>query len=56
MVLVVAPAKIGATLAALGKRGWPKAAVIGRVERARGKSVRFPTRGLVGEGTAFRRK
>jgi phosphoribosylformylglycinamidine cyclo-ligase len=54
MVLVVAPAKLGATLAALGKRGWPKATVIGRVERARGKSVRFPTRGLVGEGMAFK--
>jgi hypothetical protein len=53
--VVVAPAKIGATLAALSKRGWPKATVIGKVERSRGKSVRFPTRGLVGEGTAFKR-
>jgi phosphoribosylformylglycinamidine cyclo-ligase len=55
MVLVVAPAKLDATLAALTKRGWPKATVIGKVEKSRGKSVRFPTRGLVGEGMAFRR-
>ena len=59
MVLVVAPEQLEATLAALKKRDWPKATVIGRVEPAngkgRGKSVAFPTRGLLGEKMAFRR-
>jgi phosphoribosylformylglycinamidine cyclo-ligase len=55
MVLVVAPEKLEATLAALKRRDWPKATVIGRVEKAKGKSVAFPTRGLVGEKMAFRR-
>jgi phosphoribosylformylglycinamidine cyclo-ligase len=55
MVLVVAKEKADATLAALKKPGWAKAAVIGRVDRAKGRSVHFPTRGLLGEGMAFRR-
>jgi phosphoribosylformylglycinamidine cyclo-ligase len=55
MVLVVEPTKADATLAALTKRGGPKASVIGRVERAKGRSVLFPTRGLLGEGMQFRR-
>ncbi len=54
MVLVVAARKADATLAALKKSGWPKASLIGRVERAKGRTVRFPTRGLVGERSSFR--
>lgn len=53
MVLVSEPAKADATLALLRRRGWPKASVIGRVERAKGRSVAFPTRGLVGRDHAF---
>jgi len=55
MVLVVEPRKADVTLAALRRRGWPRAAVIGRVERGRGRSVSFPTRRLIGAGGAFRR-
>jgi phosphoribosylformylglycinamidine cyclo-ligase len=55
MVLVVEARKADATLAALKRRGWPRATVIGRVERGSGRTVRFPTRGLVGEGGEFRR-
>jgi phosphoribosylformylglycinamidine cyclo-ligase len=54
MVLVVEPSKADATLAVLKKRGWPKAFVIGRVDRADGRTVHFPTRRLVGEGHSFR--
>lgn len=53
MVLVVAPAQADATLAALTRKGWPKATVIGRVEKGRGKSVAFPGRGLVATGAQF---
>ncbi len=55
MVLVVAPAKVDATLAALRRRGWPKASTIGRIERGEGRSVTFPTRGLIGRDREFRR-
>lgn len=55
MVLVVDPKQLDATLAALKRRDWPKARVIGRIERSRGKSVLFQTRGLIGEKLAFRR-
>jgi phosphoribosylformylglycinamidine cyclo-ligase len=56
MVLVVEPAKSDATLAALKRRGWPKAFPIGRIERASGRSLRFPTRGLHSDGGEFRRE
>jgi phosphoribosylformylglycinamidine cyclo-ligase len=54
MVLVVAPDRAEATLAALKRRGWPKASLVGRVERGKGRSVRFPTRGLLGEEQQFK--
>lgn len=56
MVLVVAASQADATLAVLKKRGWKKASVIGRVEAGKGRSVHFPTRGLVGRGMAFARE
>jgi len=56
MVLIVDPAKLDATQTILRKRGWPKAMVIGHVAKAKGKTVRFPTRGLVGRGLAFTRR
>ncbi len=56
MVVVVPAGNADATLKLLNKRGAPKASVIGRVEKGRGKSVRFPCRKLIGRGMEFTRE